>query len=200
MKYYPLVKDNRDNSFAWLSETLPEELRENSWKLMLGIPVKDWFPENVIFDLSVNDGIQLTDFIPSVHQIMVVSERLKDILQATGEDFEFFPVRIRNHKKRIVEKQYYLANLIGSLECVDREKSEFFINHIRKDQIFRFQRLVLDESKIPDGKSIFRLGEQTEQIMVNEPLALKIVKEVKCNGLMFRILESFGAEFRGRED
>ncbi len=134
--------------------------------------MKKWFPENMVFDLSENHGEKLTDSISNIYRLFIVSEKLKNVLGNTGEEFEFFPVKIRNHEKKIIDSPYYLANLLGSLACLDKEQSEYVINPMNTDRAMYFSKLVLDETKIPKGKKIFRLKEFPELLIVNESLAI----------------------------
>ncbi len=60
----------------------------------------------------------------------------------------------------------------------------------------RITELVLDESKIPEGKMIFRLGEMTELLIATEDLAIDIKRTHGCNGIFFVAIEEYGIEFR----
>ena len=101
-----------------------------------------------------------------------------------------------NIENKILKNHYYLAQLVGSLSCIDREKSDFDISHMKEGQILTFRRLVLDHSKIPKDKHIFRLGEMRQLIIVSKDLAYKIYRVHNCRGMIFQIMEEYGAEFR----
>lgn len=195
MNYHPWLNSEK-SIFAWLSEYLPEELTKNCWQLVFGMSSSSWFPGDVLFDLSVHHGIMLADFIPNVHRLFVVSDKLKSILMSAGSAIEFFPVRIRNHKMRTDKRRYYCANVLEYVSCVDHDQSDYRTNNLLKDQIFRFKKLVLDESKIPPEKKIFRLGEMKHLIIVEETLANEIITVNNCSGMLLQEMERFGAEFR----
>ncbi len=195
MSYYPWINAT-DEEFAWLSDWLPEELRDNAYLLNKGVSVKEWFPDDVVFDLSPDKGIKLVDYFPNTDQIFVVSGRLKDVLAETGASFEFFPVKIRNHKGRIVDEPYFLANLVGSIQCVDHAQSDYVESNLIKGQVSYFKKLALKEDNIPEGTQIFRLGERLPMLLACEELALKIKRELYMEGMIFRKLEAYGKEFR----
>jgi hypothetical protein len=196
--YYPWLRDDEDDSFAWLSPKDPEELGRNDWRLSEGVRCTDWFPSGLIFDLSKQAGIKLTDSVPNTSSLLVVSEKLRQVLaqEATGTVVEYLPIRLRNQKGKIVTKPYFLANLIGSVRCVDAKKSDFEMNKISKDQVSHFRRLALDEKKIPKDAKIFRLAEKTALVLVRQDLASAILKS-GCTGVLFQELEEYGSEFRG---
>ncbi len=198
MDYYPWLKDDEDESFAWIWGA-PRELMETDYLLQRGTPCEDWFPKDLVFELSKDHGVKLTDSIPNTDQFLLVSEKLKGLLEqrAPGVSIEFLPIRLRNQKKKLVAKKYFLANVLGTVGCVDTERSDFKMSSIDKSQVHRFYRLVLDEKKIPDEARLFRLAEDTGQLIIREDLAQDILN-ADCTGMMFIPLEDFGAEFRGR--
>lgn len=200
MRYYPWLVDNEDDTFAWVLDT-PRELMEKDYLLHEGIPCKDWFPERQVFDISKDRGSRLTDCIPNRDKLLIVSEKLKAFLESHAPDdpIEFLPVQLRNPNKKLVTAPYFIANLLGSVPCVNKSKSKFTMNAIDKEQVARFRHLSLDETKIPKEKKIFRLGEKMKLIIAREDLAKGILK-AKCNGMMYIPMENYGAEFRPNEE
>ena len=196
MKYHPLV-DHFDKSFAWMSDVLPDEVEEILDYIAFGESLKKHFPNDVTFNLSKQGGVKLTDYIPNNNAMLVVSEKLKDLLAKTGEDFEFYSVNIRDKKGRLVEKPYYLAQLVGSLPCLDWKNSDYENNDLIEGQVLYFRRLVLDAEKIPKNKHIFRLGEKEELIIVSHDLGYEIYRTHNCRGMIFQVIEEYGKEFRG---
>jgi hypothetical protein len=197
MEYYPWLADDEDDSFAWIDDT-PKELMGKEYLLKKGVPVLDWFPSGVVYEVAKEYGTKLTDSIPNTLRMLFVSQRLKELLEERARDnvIEFLPVRLKNRKK-LVDKQYYIANVLSSIECMDRKKSDFKMNPILKDQVSRFRRLALDEKKIPKNTKLFRLAERTSLILVRQDLAHAIL-DADMSGMMFIPLASYGAEFRPR--
>lgn len=196
MDFFPWV-DSYDESFARIADLIPPELDEHSWMFNgNNKPLGEVFPEDLVFDLSRDGGKKLGDFIPNTDNMLIVSDRLKEILEQRSSDFEFYRISIRNHKKRIEKKQYYLAHLLLSVPCLDTDESEYKKSAMDEDQMLRVSRLVLDTSKIPEGKKILRLGEMKKLILVRRDLAVEIYREHECRGMLFQKIELYGEEFR----
>ncbi|MBJ6761925.1 hypothetical protein JGU66_14215 [Myxococcaceae bacterium JPH2] len=199
MSYYPWVNDAEDESFAWLDSHRKEELDENGYLLTEGVSCRDWFPEGLVFDLSKEDGSKLTDSIPNTSALLVVSEKLKGILEreTTRGTIEFLSVRLRTPRKKVLAAPYFIANVLSTVACMDAKKSDFTMDSIIKDQVHRFRRLVLQEKKIPKDTKVFRLAEQAQLILVREDLGQTILDE-DCTGMFFQDLDDYGSEFRKR--
>ncbi|WP_141589655.1 DUF1629 domain-containing protein [Myxococcus sp. AB056] len=199
MSYYPWVDDDEDESFAWLDSSRKEELDGRGYLLTEGIRCEEWFPKGLVFDLSKEGGSTLTDSIPNSFAMRVVSEKLKGILEeeTPAGSIEYLPIRLRTPRKKVLTTPYYIANVLGTVACMDAKKSDFSMNAILKNQVLHFRRLVLNEKKIPKDVKIFRLAEQTRLILVRGDLGQRLVDE-DCLGVLIQELEDFGSEFRGR--
>ncbi|WP_157774697.1 imm11 family protein [Melittangium boletus] len=193
------MNDDEDESFAWLDSHRKEELDGKGYLLNEGVPCKDWFPEGLIFDLSKERGSKLTDSIPNTFALLVVSARLKGLLEKETPQgtIEFLPVRLRTPRKKVLDAPYFIANVLGTVACMDVKKSDFTMGRIIKDQVQHFRRLVLQEEKIPKNAKIFRLAERSRLILIREDLGQTIVDE-DCTGMIFQELEDYGSEFRER--
>ncbi|WNG34740.1 hypothetical protein F0U61_14600 [Archangium violaceum] len=200
MRYFPWLHDDEDDSFAWIMDT-PKELMEKDYLLHEGTPCKDWFPEGLVFDLSKDHGSKLTDCVPNTDNFLIVSEKLKGVLESHDKEdpIEFLPIRLRNPKKKLVAAPYFIANVLGAVPCMNKSKSKFTMDAIDKEQVAWFEKLVLEEKKIPKKKTLFRLGEKTTLLITREDLAREILT-AKCNGMMFIPMEDYGEEFRSDEE
>ena len=195
MNYYAWTDNEDDDSLAWIDKD-PDVIRKKMYRLHDGITGKDWFPENIEFELSHDDGIKLADAIPNTALIWILSEKLRTILEEkSGAEFEFFPVKVRDKKGHLVKKDYFVANLLETNECVDMETSDFIMDTIIKTQVDYFKTLVLDDKKVKPESKIFRLKEQTKLIIVREDLKNEIL-DAGCTGIVFRNIDDYGSEFR----
>jgi hypothetical protein len=192
VSYYPWVNDDED-------ESRKEELDGKGYLLKKGVPCKDWFPEGLIFDLSKEKGSKLTDSIPNTSALLVVSAKLKGILEKETPKgtIEFLSVRLRTPRKKVLDAPYFIANVLGTVACMEAKKSDFTMDSIIKDQVLYFRRLVLQEKKIPKDAKIFRLAEHSRLILVRDDLGQAIVDE-DCTGMIFQELEDYGSESRKR--
>ncbi|XDD44752.1 DUF1629 domain-containing protein (plasmid) [Leptospira sp. WS60.C2] len=195
MNYHPWTDDRSNDSYALVSD-VPKELKGKDHTLVKGISVRDWFPSDVVFDFALHKGIKSTDSIPNNLGMHIISEKLRHLLEiSSGARFEFLPVRLRDHKKKVLLDTYYLANLLDVVPCVDRARSDFSMNKLIRNEIRRFRKLVLDTNQLKLETRIFRLGERPRLIIVREDLARDIVA-AGCTGMQFITMEDFGAEFR----
>jgi hypothetical protein len=195
MEYDVWTKNDEDDALAWIMES-PDELGEKEYQLDEGISVKPWFPKDVTFQLSDERGIRLSDAIPNIMRMLIVSERLKEFFEKNADlKVEYFPVKIRNRKGRLEKAQYFVANLLGGVSCLDTAKSDYVPNALRKGQVDYFKKIALDVSKIPKSAKIFRLGEKMDLVLVREDLAQAMVN-ADLTGMQFQYLDSFGKEFR----
>ena len=195
MNYYAWTRIKTDNSLGVVRKD-PDVIRKKMYRLHKGISGKNWFPDDVEFELAPNNGMKLADAIPNTALIWILSEKLRTILEEkSGADFEFFPVKIRDRKGHLVKKDYFVANLLETNECVDMEKSDFIMNRIIKTQVNYFKTLVLDDKKVNPESKIFRLKEQTKLIIVREDLKNEILN-AGCTGIVFRNIDDYGSEFR----
>lgn len=193
--YHPWGHDARDDSLAWTKDR-PAEISEKKYLLNEAVPCADWFPLDLAFKLAPNKGVKLADAIPNTLHLAFVSSKLKGILEKhSGTNIEFLPVRIRDHKGRIVKASYFIANVLDAAECLDRKRSRYGDNPLDKEQVGRITLLVLDEQKLPAGKKLFRLGEKRELLLVHEDL-VHLIQEEGCTGLRFIDMKDYGAEFR----
>ena len=189
MKYHVWTSDYNE-SYAQITK-LPPELNDNLWKLHKGISCSDWFPENVTFELSPNSGIKLTDFIPNVLHFILVSDKLKSILEGASGQFEYFPIELLNARGKKVSKPYFLANLVGTLDCLDKQNSEFEMSSMDKSQVLCFKKLMLDKEKLDDKLNIFRLAEMTQLHIVTRDLAVEIKRNNDCEGAIFVFTDNY---------
>ena len=141
--------------------------------LMKGVPLLGQWPENVVCQMSAQypKDIQLADNLFG-SDYPLVSGRLKERIVAAndGSQIEFLPVTILNHKERVASKDYYLLNPVGSLDCIDIEKSGVVWNAINNKVISAFAQLVLREDTIPPGVAVFRPTYRTMTILARRSL------------------------------
>jgi hypothetical protein len=183
-------------SLAWLAD-VPDALEPVRHKVAFGESAENDLREvEIVSELSPDHGIKLADSVPNTWSMLVVSDPLRAVLEKTSVKIEFYSIRIRDLKGRLVKKPYFLANPIGTVDCMDRAQSDYDESKIARWQVRRFRRLVLDVGKIPNDRTIFRLESQRQLILVRKDLAYEIYRVHDFRGMIFQSLESFGEEFR----
>ncbi|MCF6337696.1 MAG: hypothetical protein L3J84_07050 [Gammaproteobacteria bacterium] len=148
MEYFPWEHDESDDGLAYI-EDLPESIDDESFQIKEEKSIAGWWPEDVILDLSLDyGGLKLSDSIPNAVGVHIVSEKLKNILEEEcGETIDFYPVKIRNQKGRLIKKTYYLAHLRLIIGAMDWGKSDADVNAMHPECVATIRRLVLDEKK-----------------------------------------------------
>lgn len=194
MKFYVVGFDEKNTALAWIDD-LPEVVDDNEWMLHEGMKCIEWFPEYEEFQICQDSGILLADVIPTYSKLLLVSEKLKSILESHKVNCEYFAVAILDKNGRRIDKKYFIVNVLDVVDCIDIEKSSFEMNCINKDQVLYFDKLVLDVSKVPEDKSIFRLKDKTDQVIINHMLARKLL-DAGCTGIDFQCLEDNGSVHR----
>jgi hypothetical protein len=199
MSFYVWVYNAADPSFAWIDE-LPSGIAEKGYLLNEGEPCAGWFPSDAQLGISSEYGIKLPDAIPNTALIHVISDRLRKILEErSGASIEFLPVRILDKKQRPDKRAYHVMNLLDSIACVNRSRSDYDASHILKNQIARFRRLVLDESRLSPQAKLFRLTDMPDLVIVREDLATEI-QAARCTGMTFQPIDEYGSEYRDLVD
>jgi hypothetical protein len=144
-------------------------------KLTLPVP-------SLEFEVEANDTFQWVDFFKAT-SIPLFSPRLRTALEDCGVDnVDYYPARVRDAKTGEV-RDYHAANVIGRVECVDRERSKFQPVADSPVSIASFERLVLDERKIR-GLKLFRSAEFGLLLLIDKPVKEHLEAE-ELSALMF---------------
>ncbi|MFY2562072.1 imm11 family protein [Corallococcus terminator] len=197
MTYYPWVHDDEDDSLAWVEYTADFLLESPDEHLIHeGVSVNRWVPPDLVFDLSEDYGVKLSDSVPNLLGLLIVSEKLKTLLEKKASaQIEFLSIRLRNPKRRLVPNPYFIANVLGSIECVNLKKTKCTWSAMDPDQMHRIKKLVLDEPRIGPEANLFRLKEELRVFVAREDLGMSIV-DAKCTGMIFQDLDDYGSEWR----
>ncbi len=97
---------------------------------------------------------------------LVVSTRLRELLDSLDIDnIEYYNLEMVEPRTGESFSDYKIANVVGLVDCVDRDKSD--LKYFYDGDIKRIHKLVLDESRIPSGLHIFRLAGRTVLTVVH---------------------------------
>jgi hypothetical protein len=139
-------------------------------------------------------GILVPDVIRNAVRYLMISGRTKSLLEehATAE-IEFLAFHLLDHKGRVASDDCYLGNVLGSVDCVDMERSEGTVGETRKGPRFeRLTKLYLREDAIDPERNIFRIAPMPAVIVVREDLKAAL-EEAEITGAEFFPM---GAEVR----
>lgn len=126
--------------------------------------------KELVLDLTLESGDYRGDMIDGF--LTLFSDELKEALENYGIDnVQYYPVRLRDQNTGQTEGGYWIANIIGLLDCLDRGKSK--TKPSASGMGIKISSMVIDESKTNDTK-IFRLKERPSRVIISEDLKLHL--------------------------
>jgi len=160
---------------------------------MKGIPLAARFPETALFTMHPDfpHHTVLTDNLINSDLLVVASQRLKDFLEARGvNDVEYLRVAVRNHKRKLVGRDFFIVNPLEPIECIDLKRSSVSWDCINPKEINRVERLALIENKIPPTRELFRIRGFPDAALVSRKLA-EAIDERGFTGIRWREIEEY---------
>lgn len=119
---------------------------------------------------------------------LILSENFRQFLQEQGvTNIQYFDLTIEETQTKQTYKNYKVANLLDVVNCIDTEKSELIYDDGEIDEI---DKLVLDESRIPPDKKLFRVDGYRDMILVRDDLR-KAIEAQGLTGCVFMPPEEF---------
>jgi len=116
------------------------------------------------------------DFCPDMitYLIPLFSDKLRQALDALGIDnIDYYAVRLTHPRNVEIDTTYWLANVVGSVECLDVENSNVTRKEGRKT--YKIKSFVIDESRVGDAR-LFRLAEKKTIILIDQTLKDELEK------------------------
>jgi len=141
----------------------------SAWKYFEGIPLAPEFPKGAFLPFARNFPQEkaLVDFQPSLESLIIISPRARQVIEALGvSNAEFLTVAMKDHKKKVVAKDYAILNLLGAEDAIDLKRSTYRMSHLDTEQIDRVEKLVLAPKKIRRGAKLFRCATFRSLILV----------------------------------
>jgi hypothetical protein len=150
----------------------PPSLDDQTWRIADGERMGEHYPPKIRFDMSKeHDGIVVPDFIHNTLHLPMVSGQLKALLEKeSGAEIEFLPFTLYNHRGRVAAEGCHIANLLGSLDCVDRRRTEGDESFITPGTYSGLFRLYLSAEQLPPTAKLFRLASMPSVIIIREDL------------------------------
>ncbi|MCP3168887.1 imm11 family protein [Myxococcus qinghaiensis] len=178
MPSFSILATSNDPGHCLIDE-VPESLDSKVWRIAAGLPMEHRYPNHVVLPMDKgHKGLVVPDLVSNTERIAIVSTRLKTLLeQHSGARIEFLPVSIANHKGRIAAKDYFIANVLDHVDCIDKERSEvqeLDPDPARLSGLFRLQVL---EDRIPAEANLFRLKPLPPAILIRETLRARLSAE-----------------------
>lgn len=120
---------------------------------------------------------KMTDYVVSDMGCPIISERFKQFLDSLGIDnIQYFEAAIIELEGEPAKSGYYAANIIGLIDCIDRDASDMDAEPDKDGEltvIFGIEKLVLKDNIAYQGY-LFRAAHFTRLILVDEFLKQQI--------------------------
>ena len=169
---------------------------EDSYELTDGISQAKNFPDEARFKMDAdfpNDTL-LIDNLDSDEFMIVASSRLTRVVQQmVPSHVEYLPISIINHKNKIASRDYRIIHPIEPVNCLDLKQCKPEWDDLDEEAIESIERLVLDETKIPEHRWLFRPRAFYDVILVRRELAERIESE-NFTGVRWVELEDYPEE------
>ncbi|PAP75736.1 imm11 family protein [Rubrivirga marina] len=151
---------------------------ERAFQLSRGVPRLEGWPSDAHFEMDDEFGIRLDDVMKCLGSLLVVSDTLRQFLEAEEvPDTEMLPVTLIDLKGRPVEAPYYVVHSTHLPAALDAEGSGARFNKIKPDLVRSVERLVLRPEAVPSDRPLFRLHEYPKPVLFEAGLAERIEAE-----------------------
>ena len=153
---------------------------EDTFRLYDGSRLGDEFPRDVFFPMNPDhpNDIRLADSIPNFNSSIVVSNRLKELVESQQPaDVEYLNVSIHDHKGRVASSEYFVLNPYRVVDCLDVDASEVRWNRISKDRISSCRNPVFHFDTVDDDLLLFRVQHHPSTVLVAQRLVDLITQE-----------------------
>ena len=166
--YSTLVVPLRQDHCSVLSA--PPEMTDR-FKAATGVRLGDAYASQTFCMADEVPGLLVGDFVHNALGFLMVRDRVRELLatHATAE-IEWLPFRLLNHKGRVAEERAWIANVIGTCDCVDLARTTGTPKAGRPGQFLEITELHLDESRIDPQRNIFRIAARPRVVVVRDDL------------------------------
>lgn len=139
-----------------------------------------------ILQLNPDYGTELPSFFDTT--IPVMSEELIQVFHDSGVDnFDAYPMILKRMDNNEEFHNYKAVNFIGSINCIDLDKSVYELNKRNKPR--RFKSIIIDDSKT-HGAKVFRLSIGPDLLVIHKDIADQLIKH-NFKALLLQKTEDF---------
>lgn len=189
MKYFALLPV-WDETHVYVNE-IPATLKKK-YQLMKGVARSADWPDDMVFKFSADrpEGMVLTDWVHNEFSLLLVSDRFKTLVEATGDDaIEYLPVSMADHRGNVVDDKYWILNSLQLYSVMNREKSLF--DPVEDEQkAHSIEKLVLGEEFLTLHPALARPVAYPRIVLLREDLT-KALEAEGITGVRFRDTEKF---------
>ena len=149
---------------------------KDDWKISEGVDLSAEFPSDAYFAMNPEfpDSTIPTDHVRNQNNFVVISERLKQLLEAHGvKDVQYLQVGIKDHKGKLVSAPHFIVNPTRQVACFDEAQSEPTFSDLDEDKIEKMEAFVPDDEVCKDLPDVVR-PKGFYHLLISRSLAKKI--------------------------
>lgn len=150
---------------------------EDDFELFESVPLLETFPFDAAYRMSPDfpDKLELHEFLRTIGGQVVLSRRVRDFLGSEGVGgVEYLPVNLINHKGRSVQEEYFVLNVLRSVDCIDQEATEFEWDSLDDELMDHVSNLTIDEGRLDPSADVFRLKYLNRFVIIRRAVADKM--------------------------
>jgi hypothetical protein len=194
MSYYVLElrsKSEKDICLAGSTYDANQEIVEDIFFAGVSIAEKTHAPFTVILDDRRSVIGKVLDRIAidtnRTGSVLLVSPNAAEVFEQLNLPIEFVDTIIKGNDIEL--RDYKFVNIIGRINCVDKERSD--LEYLRENVILIYDELILDEAKIPINTDIFLLGEDNTMLIIVSERVKKFIESSNLSGFEFKRPEDY---------
>lgn len=152
------------------SSDLEVQLQENDLPnidFLRGAILRDHFSDVITLDIDLPEGATLPHYLG--HRVPIVSKLFVDALShSVANNFELFPIKLRNSRTNKLWEDYSIFNVIGVVDAADLDASigEVIFEHENGIDWLKFEELVLSRQATMELE-MFRLASNREILLLH---------------------------------
>ncbi|QSQ26648.1 hypothetical protein JY651_17690 [Pyxidicoccus parkwayensis] len=186
MRHFILQHDATNQVYCQIWK-LPDDL-PRSHRPARGIPMGSEYPADLKFQMAPEArGNQIADVIPNALNFLMVSNRVRHLLsQHSKANIEFLRFILLNHKGRVASDELYIANVLGTREWADMERSMGArVTTLEGTREFEhLRRLYLKDGEVDPDVGVFRISAMPKLVLVHEELK-RLLESEGVTGAVF---------------
>jgi len=157
----------------------PEPLDSKQWRIAEGERMGEHYSPNTQLQMDKrHKGLGTPDFLHNTLLLPMVSKKLRALLEAEANvEIEYLPFVLLDHKGRSVEREFYIANVIGTQDCVDRGRTEARESALAPGQYSGLFKLFLDPGRIDPKVKLFRISAKPTVLIVRTDLRAALERD-----------------------
>jgi hypothetical protein len=174
-RFFELDLTPRENPDYVFVHSRPDGMGAEDYRLGKGESTKGVYPKDARIYMDDDErGLELPSFIGNTSSMVLVEHAVKDAIeQLCGhKGYEYLPVSIYNHKKRLASADYFIINPIGTFDCLHKQKSE--VDYFN-GKVVSVDKKVLDSKKVKNAPYLFRLKEEPQCYLASEDFVKHLI-------------------------